>query len=489
MGRNTKPKARFSDKYAVNPSFLAAGRYGTEEMCKIWGPEKTFEYSLFVQAKSALILSKLYPKIVSPSEAKLICKVANLKYINPDLIREIENKTNHDIIAINTALEKTLIKNFGAKGKKAAAHINKAKTSADTTQPAKALQLKDSIRVIINSTENLRDILIEKAIEWKNIPHMDCSHLYDALPTVSGRALMHYVEMLQSGLNNLKYVYQNSIIGKWGDATGNHHSAKALGIDGIKLQKELCNNLKMSFMDASAQVPGLEFEADISYALSRISETINNIARYIAWGRSDDVNIFINANPKKKKGSSAMPHKDSKNGNPIIEEQFMSITNYLRGNLMTSLCNCEMPYARNLAASSNSRINFEDGFKYLDHGIRMMAEVIYWLEINKERSVERVNRSFSVVTSQQVMTYLTDKRRTKNPLTRAEAHDLMGKLATKAWNEKKDFFEVLKLDETVKSRLDKKTLKEITDAQKYIGESKRIIDIIFRKYYKMKTLD
>ena len=108
-------------------------------------------------------------------------------------------------------------------------------------------------------------------------------------------------------------------------------------------------------MDAPAQLPGLEFEADIVFVLARLAETMNNVARYVAWGRSDDVNIFINANPRRKKGSSAMPHKDAKNGNPTAEEQVMSIANYIRGNLMTAMCNCEMPYARNLAASSNAR--------------------------------------------------------------------------------------------------------------------------------------
>jgi len=44
-----------------------------------------------------------------------------------------------------------------------------------------------------------------------------------------------------------------------------------------------------------------------------------------------------------------MPHKDAKNGNPTTEEQVMSLRNYMTGNLVTSVMNCEIPYARNLA--------------------------------------------------------------------------------------------------------------------------------------------
>ena len=241
-------------------------------------------------------------------------------------------------------------------------------------------------------------------------------------------------------------------------------------------------------MDAPAQLPGLEFEADVFYAMARLGETMNNIAKYIAWGRSDDVNVFINLG-KKKKGSSAMPHKDSKRGNPTAEEQDMSLRNYLVGNLVTAMMNCEMPYARNLAASANTRINLEDGFKFLDHGIRRLARISYDIGLKEERSVERVLRSYGCPTSQQVMTYLTDHGKTLDPMTRGQAHDLMGELATHAWDNKIPFVEVLLKNKEVTSRLDEKTIMEITDPLKYVGQSKEIINLVYNKYHKKKTLD
>jgi len=477
----TLQKARFPKDYEVDPATLAAGRYGTKEMVDIWGDEKTFEYILRVQGQAALTLSRLHPDVVPLEHAEEINEKASLKHIDPDRIRELEAKGSHDIIAINTALEEQVSKEAGA-------HIHKAKTSADATQPAKALQLKDSLEVIADSVENLRDILIEKSFDWIPTSHMDTSHLYDALPTIAGRPLAHYVEMLQSGLNFLKFVYDNSIMGKWADATGNHHSATALGIDGIKLQEEYCKDLGIGFTDAPAQIPGLEFEADVMYVLSRLNETTNNIANYIAWGRSDDVNIFINTDPKKKKGSSAMPHKDSKNGNPTAEEQVMSQRNFSIGNLVTAMANCQMPYARNLAASSNMRIILEDGFKFMDHTVRRLANVVYHIGLREERCEERVLRSYGVVTSQQVMTYLTDHRKVKDPMTRSEAHNLMGKLATYAWDKKIPFFDVLMKNDEVTSRINEDTLKEITDPLKYVGESKEIRLTVKDKYYKKKTI-
>src|SRR3989344_6439033 len=207
------PRPLKPEDYEFNPKDLAAGRYGTYEMVQIWGPEKTFEYSLQVQGQAAMTLSRLHPDVIPSEHAQEIYGKANLQHVPASRIRELEEKGGHDVIAINTALEEAVTA-------AAAAHINKAKTSADTTQPARVLQLKASLEVIAEYAENLRDILIERALEWDNYLHMDNTHLFDALPTVAGRPFSHYAEMLQSGLNLLKFVYDNSIKGKWADATG-----------------------------------------------------------------------------------------------------------------------------------------------------------------------------------------------------------------------------------------------------------------------------
>ena len=482
LNNRTEPISRFEKWEKPNPADLAAWRYGTSDMTEIWWADNTIALSLKVQWMSAQTLAELYPNIVPPELADEIYNMAVSGSIDPDRVREIEADTHHDVIAINRALAEKV-------SEEAQTHINKGKTSADTTQPARALQLKSSLEVIIKVTENVRDILCEKAAEWRDVPFMDTSHFYDALPSTAGRALVHYVEMLQSNLNMIKFMYENSIKWKWWDATGNHHSATALGIDGMEIQKNLCNKLWVGYMDAAGQIPGLEFEADIFYAMARLTETLNNIAKYIALWRSDDVNVFVNWSPRKQKGSSAMPHKDAKNGNPIVEEQTMSIRNYMTWNLITAMMNCEIPYARNLAASSNARINFEDGFKFLDQGIRKLAGVIYHLKLNEERSIERVQRSFWAVTSQKVMTYLTDSNQTDNPMTREDAHDLMWKLAQEAWDTKTDFKDIVLANKEVTSRLDDETIIEITDPLKYIGESKKIIDTVVKKCYQKTTIE
>lgn len=481
MQEKTKPKLRFPPDYKIDPHTLAASRYGTLEMVQLFGPEKKFEQNLKAQGQSALTMNRLYPNVEPRNIAQEIAEKASLKYIDPNRIRLLEDATGHDVIAVNTALEEVL-------SLEAKPYVNKAKTGADTTQPAIAMQLKEALEVTADSIENLRDITLEKAVDWIKIPYMVVTHGIDALPSVAGRPLAFYAEMLQSNLNFIKFVHDNSLMAKWADVTGDHHSSKALGIDGIKLQEEYCKDLGVGHMIAPAQIPGLEFEADVFYSMARTGETLNNISHFIEDGKGSDVDVFKDNNPKKRKGSSGMPHKDAKGGNPTTEEQDMSLRNYLEGLVQTALANCEMPYARNLAASANARINFDNGFKFLDHGIRNLASTIYWTDLDEQRSRERVSRSYGVVTSEQVLTYLTDSTKVSNPMPRSEAHNLIAELATEAWKTKTQFFDVLKKNDKVANRIDETTLIEITDPFKFLGESEKIVNTVFERFHKKKTL-
>ncbi len=476
----TEPKPRGVDSKRDAP-FLHLGRYGTDDMIRLWGPEQTFQYSLDAQSAAARTMSDLYPEVVPAEHAQELANAASLDVIDSGRIREIEDKTGHDVIAINRALAEKV-------SQAAAAHINKGRTSADTTETAKALQIKKSLEVIADSLENLRDVTIERAMGWIDAPHMDTTHWIDALPTVAGRPLAFYVEMLQSDLDFLAHVYANSIMGKWADATGNHHSVSALDIDGMKLQDEYCKRLGIGHMTANAQVPGREYLTDVIYAMARTAETINNLAFYIAWGKGSDVSIFFDANPKKRKGSSAMPHKDMVGGNPTAEEQAESFANLMRGNLVTSLSSCKFRYGRDLSGSASDRDIFSSTFKFGDHVTRRMASTAFHLGLNEDRSKERVQRTYGVITAQQVMTYLTDRRKTKDPMTREDAHDLMGELATTAYTKQKPFLDVLLADERVTDRLDRESLSMITNPFEYVGQSREIIKAVADACYRKAAL-
>lgn len=466
---------------ATHSQYLIAGKYGTDGTVRVFDWEKNVGYNLRGQGVSAKVLSRLYPDVVPPEDAAVLIGTADLYHVSAARIREIEAKLKHDQIAINTAWEEVVAKERPS----ATSHINKMKTSADSTEPAKALQLKEGLEVVASSVENLRDILLERALEWVDTPHMDQTHLYDAVPTVAGRPFAHYAEMLQSGLERIRFFHDNSIMGKWGDVTGNYHSAVDMGLDGRKIEEEFCKELGIGHMIAPAQVPGREFLEDIYYAVARVAKTTGNIGHFIRWGRSDDVGIF--RFPLGQKGSSGMPHKDLKGGNPDKEEQSESMDGVLTGALVAGMQACRMDYARDLTGSALDRIFFELAFKCGDHSVRSMANVAYKLQIVPERAKERVMRSYGVITSPRFLAYLTDRRRTAEPMPRSAAHDLLGRLATEAYEKKEPFADVLLTNAEVTRRIPELEIRRLADPVEYIGESKNVVNAVYDAFHGKRT--
>jgi len=478
----TLPKPRNVDEIADAP-LLLEGRYGTREMCDIWGTDAfTYKAIMDVQLVGLDCINELYSGRIPQEYIEALRLTATFQYVNPDEIRRQEAKGGHDVIAIATAWGRAADEIQPS----ASSLINFLRTSADSTETAKAVRCRGSLEVYAESIENLRDILLEKSMEWIDTHHMDQTHLYDALPTVAGRPLSFYAEMLHSGTDFIKYVHDHSLIAKWADATGNHHSATSAGIDGIKLQKEYARKLNLRYMVAPAQIPGREFNADVIYALARTSGTIANLATNIAMGFGDDANLYTDLGPRRK-GSGAMPHKDVKGGNRTVEEQAESAAHELNGKVTTALGTIKFRYGRDLSGSASDRLDIGASFKLCDHVARRVAGAVYNLGLNKDRSLERVMRTNGIVTAERVMTYLVDAAKVDNPMPREEAHDLMGQLATTAYGEKRPFYEVLSGSPAVTSRIDSNTLRELSDPLTFIGQSKEVIREAYDRYHGQKT--
>jgi adenylosuccinate lyase len=324
-------------------------------------------------------------------------------------------------------------------------------------------------------------------LQWIDAINMDTTHLLDALPGMAGRPFSFYAEALQKGIEQMIFYYNNAIYGKWGDATGSHHSATSFDVDGMKLQEKYCKKLGLNHMIASSQVPARELLSQIVFGVAMPAQTMAALARYIRWGRSSDVGIF--RVPRGRKGSTAMPHKDASGGNPSLEEQTMGFGAYMAGEVAKSLASCVFDYGRGLEGSALDRIMFDDMFKWGDYVARRLAERVYELELIPERCIERVNRTYGVVTSQALMNHLIDKRKTSRPMTRKQADELAARLATEAYDAKRFFADVCMSDEEISSRFDKELIRYITNPFEYVGQSKEIVREVFNKYHGNRALD
>lgn len=365
-------------------------------------------------------------------------------------VKDIEAITNHDVKAVEYYLKEKFDK-LNLEAFKEFIHFGL--TSQDINNTAIPCSLKDAW------TETLRPVLeevvaalMEKALEWKDIPMLARTHGQPASPTSLGKEIYVFVERLTKQAELLKTIPFSA---KFGGATGNfnaHHVAYP-EIDWIAFGDHMVNDLLgLQRSNVTTQIEHYDNLAAFCDNLKRINTILIDLDR--------DIWSYISMDYFKQKikpgevGSSVMPHKV----NPIDFENS-------EGNLGFAIAIFEHLAAK-LPVSRLQR-DLTDSTVTRNIGVPMAHTLIAWqsllkglekLILNQEAIRADLQKNWAVV-SEAIQTILRREGYPKpyealKALTRSHAH-IDGKTIA-------DFIETLKVPQSVKSELLKITPENYT---------------------------
>ena len=138
-------------------------RYSVKEVSKIWSEENKYRKWLDVE----LAITEVWNEMgeVPDESLKNIKKTASFDI---NRIDEIEKEVKHDVIAFLTSVEEYVGED--------SAYIHKGITSYDIVDTALSLLLRESLDLIIQRTERLKDVLIKKAFEYRDLMAIGRTH-------------------------------------------------------------------------------------------------------------------------------------------------------------------------------------------------------------------------------------------------------------------------------------------------------------------------
>ena len=173
---------------------------------------------------------------------------------------------------------------------------------------------------------------------------------------------------------------------------------------------------------------------------------------------------------KGQKGSSSMPHKK----NPVRTERVSGLARITRSNLQTALENIQLWHERDISHSSAERVILPDSFIITDFLLAEMTDIIKNWVVHPERMKANINLTRGLIFSQRVMLELTKKN-----ISRENAYKLAQRNSLKAWEEKKDFKELLKADPEVTELLSHEEIEDCFSLDPYLDK----IDYIYKKVF------
>ncbi len=428
-------------------------RYGSEEMKRIWDEENKLQKLLDVEAALARAHAKLGN--IPRESAEIIGERANTNWIKVERVKEIEEEIHHDIMAVVKALSEVC----GEHGK----YIHLGATSNDIIDTANALLIKESLEIVLKDLKELRTILKSLAKEHKYTVCIGRTHGQHAVPTTYGMKFAIWLDEIQRHIERIEEAKKRILVGQMSGAVG---TMASFGEMGLKMQELVMKDLGLKSALISNQIIQRDVYAELMSILAIIASTLDKIALEIRNLQRTEILEISEPFGKKQVGSSTMPHKR----NPIRSEKISGLARVIYSNVIPALLNNPLWHERDLTNSSVERIILPETFVLLDEMLKNMKRVLLGLEFFPENIKKNLYLTKNLIMAEPLMLKLTEKG-----MGRQEAHELVRRLAMKAFKENRDLLEVLSESKEAREYLTDEDLASLKP-KSYIGMAPQIVD-------------
>lgn len=392
-------------------------RYSRQVLRDIWSDKSKYQSWLEVELYATEAYAKFNKKITKKDIANLWKKAK----INIKRIEEIEKETKHDVIAFTRQISETL----GPEKK----WFHYGLTSTDVVDTAQSCRLKNVNGILTKDLKSLILTLKNMAKKHKDTFQIGRTHGIHAEISTFGYKLALWFDEMQRNLDRFNKAAKNIEVAKISGAVGNYANIP------LEIQDYVAKKLKLQSSKISTQTLQRDRHAEYLFTISLIGSSLDKFATEIRHLQRTEVNEVIEGFAKGQKGSSAMPHKK----NPIASENISGLSRVLRGYTLTAQENIALWHERDISHSSAERIILADATTILDYILNRFNNVLKNMVVNKKQMKKNILLNNGVIFSQKAMLHLI---KTKN-YSREKAYDIIQPLALKAYDQNKDFGQIL----------------------------------------------
>lgn len=439
-------------------------RYSREEMSSKWTMQA--KYQAWLDVEKAVVKAWNRLGLIPDEDADNIVKHADFDIARID---EIEAVTRHDLIAFTTSVSETL----GDESR----WFHYGMTSSDTIDTAVAVQMKDSLLLVIEDVKMIMESIKKRAYEQKMTLMVGRSHGIHGEPITFGLVLAVWYDEMARHLENLEQTLDVISVGQVSGAMGNFAHAP------LELEEYTCEELGLKAAPASNQVIQRDRYARLATTLALMASTIEKFAVQVRHWQRTEVYECEEFFAKGQKGSSAMPHKR----NPILTENITGLARMIRAYAIPAMENVSLWHERDISHSSTERFWLPDSFITTDFMLHRMNNVIANLVIYPENMMKNLNLTGGLVFSQRVLLELP-----KQGVSREDAYRIVQRNAMQVWeglqqgkpavNEEGEslYLEYLLGDDELRKSLSEETIRDCFDYGYYTKNVDKIFDRVFK---------
>lgn len=424
-------------------------RYTRPEMGAIWTEEN--KYRKWLDVELAVCEAWAEAGEIPPQSLQKIKEKAGFSVKK---IEEIEKVVKHDVIAFLTSVAEKVGED--------SRFIHLGLTSYDVVDTSLSLLIREALEKVQKDLHPLKETLKEQALQYKKTVMVGRTHGVHAEPITFGVKLLVWYEEVKRHLHRIQNALEVIGYGRISGSVGTYiHLDPKIEIYALK-------KLGLKPAKVSTQVLQRDRHAEVLFVLALLTASLDKFAMELRHHQKTEVLELEESFTKGQKGSSSMPHKK----NPVRAERISGLARVIRTNLLAAMENICLWHERDISHSSTERIIFPDSFILTDFILAETTDIIKNWKVNTDRMEENVNLTRGLIFSQSVLLALM-----KKDVTREQAYQLVQKNSLKAWNEGRDFKELLQSDQEIGKILSEKEIDACFSLEPYLSQ----IDYIFEK--------
>jgi adenylosuccinate lyase len=423
-------------------------RYARPAMASVWSDERKLARWLEVELAA---LDAWAAVGVVPREAAAEIRERAVPP-TPDRVAEIEERTQHDVAAFVDAVAEQV----GPVGR----WFHYGLTSSDVLDTALALQIREAGTLILDGLNGALAAVVRQAEAHRETVMIGRTHGVHAEPTTFGLKLAVWAFELERDRGRLVDALEEMLVGKLSGAVGTYSAIDP------EVERIACDRLGLEPAPAATQILQRDRHAAVLNALALCAASLEKFALEIRHLARTEVAEVEEPFGKGQKGSSAMPHKK----NPVVSERICGLARVVRAAAVVGLENVALWHERDISHSSAERVVIPDAFLAVDYMLDRFTWLITGLVVRPERMRRNLEASHGLFFSQRLLLALVDAG-----LERAAAYELVQRNAMRAWEEERDFVQLVRSDDEIAGRLDSAALDGVFDLAAYT----RNVDVVF----------
>jgi adenylosuccinate lyase len=426
-------------------------RYTLPEMGRIWSDEHKYELwcrveTLVLEAHAAA--GRVPAEVVEP--------VRNAPPPTPARVAEIEETTQHDVIAFLSAWADN------TEPRSAAAYVHHGMTSSDLLDTALAVQLTEASDLLLAKADRLVAVLRDHALAHRSTIKVGRTHGVHAEPDVWGHRVADIAFAMARSRDRLRAARDRVGVVAISGAVGTY------SLIDPSVEVEVARALDLRPAEASTQVVLRDSISEWVAALAIMVTVCETVALEVRHGQRTEVRELSEAFGSGQKGSSAMPHKK----NPIRSERIAGLSRVVRAAIVPVMEGIPLWHERDISHSSTERVFLPDAAITTDYLLHLTTGLVSGLVVDADRMRANLDSTGGLIYTSAVLLELVEAG-----MSREQSYALVQGAAMRTWQTGTPFRETLRAEaDAAGVALDEARLDGICRPERYVAHLDPLFD-------------